>query len=172
MPARHVIVNQFVISGVCSHFLKMGFVSERAVQCDTKIGRPRLLSCFSRFPFRMTSARPVPVRICPLNGDWLFEYKSWMTSHMSLRKCNEIILLLENNKMLHCKIKMQKKTAEFFSICLRRERRPLACQPALLTIRLHASPGIATFKTACDSNSSNTIAQVVTRGRHCRRNGN
>ena len=51
-----------------------------------------------------TSAGLVSVRICPLNGYWSFEYKSCMTSHR-----NEIMLLLENNKMLPCKIKMQKK---------------------------------------------------------------
>ena len=72
--------------------------------------------------------------------------------------------------MLPCKIKMQKKWQNFFQLVRGAKRQHLACQAAVLTIRLCASPEIATVKTACNWDGGDTIAQLVTltRGRNSR----
>ena len=91
---------------------------------------------------------------------------SHMTAHVFKKNVgpNEIILLLENNKMLQNK--NAEKTAHLFSIVRGAKRRPLVCQAAILTVRLSASPGTATFKTACNRGGGDTIAELVTGGRH------
>ena len=61
---------------------------------------------------------------------------------------------------------MQKKQKIFF--VRGANRRPLACEATALTIRLHASHRMATVKTACNRDGGDTIAQLVTRGRHRR----
>ena len=82
-----------------------------------------------------------------------------MISHMTVRKCNQIILL-ENNKMLPCKIKCRKNKS--FFLARGANPRALACEPATLTIRLYASHGIAAVETACNRELCDTIAQLVT----------
>ena len=51
----------------------------------------------------------------------------------------------------------------FFGLVRGAKCRPLACQAAMLTFRLRASPGMATVKTACNWEGGDTIAQLVTR---------
>ena len=72
--------------------------------------------------------------------------------------------------MLPCKIKCRKNRR--FLFVRGAKRRPLACEATtLLTIRLNASHGMAAVKTACNRDGGDTIAQLVTRGRHRRLNG-
>ena len=64
---------------------------------------------------------------------------------------------------------MQKKQKMFF--VRGAKHRPLPCEATALTIRIHATHGMAAVKTACNRDGGDTIAQLVTRGRHRRLNG-
>ena len=62
---------------------------------------------------------------------------------------------------------MLKKRHIFFLIFRGAKRLPLACQAAaMLTVRLSAAPGTATVTTACNMDGGDTIAELVTGGRH------
>ena len=79
------------------------------------------------------------------------------------------MVLLENNKMLPCKIKMQKKKANFFNWSAARTADLRHVKRQCYTLDYRASPVIATVKTACNWDHGDTIAfKTVARGRHSR----